>query len=193
MPYRISTNDIDYLTLMYDDEEVIEKLGTDNLIQIECDPREYAPIWKKLSVRFEPALGGKSNKPIPDLQVHSGHLFLSERALKALKDVLEPYGELLPVIYSSENEAPKEGAIFNPLKVVSANEKRSTKDSFGEVASLLFDTEDLIFKTDFDDYFGVYCNDVFTGIVIHDELFGLIVTEDLSSCSGQVSKPLVDL
>ncbi|GAA6145144.1 hypothetical protein NBRC116585_12620 [Thalassolituus maritimus] len=58
---------------------------------------------------------------------------------------------------------------------------------------MFFDTEDLIFKTDFDDYFGVYCNDVFTGIVIHDELFGLIVTEDLSSCSGQVSKPLVDL
>ena len=112
--------------------------------------------------------------------MHSGHLFLSERALKSLRDILEPHGELLPVIYSSDNEAPKEGAIFNPLKVVSASERTSTKDSFGEVASLFFDTEEVIFKTDFDDYFGVYCNDVFTGIVIHDELNGLIVTEDLS-------------
>ena len=193
MLYRISTNDIDYLSLICDDEEVIEKLGEENLIQIECDPREYSPIWHKLSVRFEPALGGKSDKSIPDLQVHSGHLFLSERALKSLRDILEPHGELLPVVYSSDNEAPKEGAIFNPLKVVSANERTSTKDSFGEVASLFFDTEEVIFKTDFDDYFGVYCNDVFTGIVNQDGLQGLIVTEDLSSCSGQVSKPFVDL
>ncbi len=184
MLYRLNTNDIDYLSLIYDDEEVIEKLGEENLIQIECDPREYAPIWRKLSVRFEPALGGKSDKPIPDLQVHSGHLFLSERALKSLKDVLEPYGELLPVVYSSDNEAPKEGAIFNPLKVVSANERTSTKDSFGEVASLFFDTEEVIFKTDFDDYFGVFGNELFEGIVTSDGLSGLIVTKDLSSCLG---------
>ncbi len=169
---------------MYDDEEVIEKLGEDNLIQIECDPREYAPIWQTLSVRFEPALGGKSDKPIPDLQMHSGHLFLSERALKSLRDILEPHGELLPVVYSSDNEAPKEGAIFNPLKVVSANERTSTKDSFGEVASLFFDTEEVIFKTDFDDYFGVFGNEVFKGIVTSSELPGLIVTKDLSSCIG---------
>lgn len=190
---RILTNGLDYLSLMYDDEEVIEKLGEDNLIQIECDPREYAPIWQPLSVRFEPALGGKSDKPIPDLQVHSGHLFLSERALKSLKDILEPHGELLPVIYSSDNEAPKEGAIFNPLKVVSANERTRTKDSFGEVASLFFDTEEVIFKTDFDDYFGVFGNEVFKDIVTSRGLTGLIVTKDLSSCSEQVSKPFVDL
>ena len=184
MLYRLNSNDIDYLSLIYDDEEVIEKLGEENLIQIECDPREYAPIWQKLSVRFEPALGGKCDKPIPDLQVHSGHLFLSERALNSLKDVFEPYGELLPVVYSSDNEAPKEGAIFNPLVVVSANERTSTKDSFGEVASLFFDTEDLIFKTDFDDYFGVFGNEVFKGIVTSSELSGLIATKDLSSCFG---------
>jgi hypothetical protein len=193
MLYRISTNDIDYLSLIYDDEEVIEKLGEENLIQIECDSREYAPIWQKLSVRFEPALGGKSDKPIPDLQMHSGHLFLSERALKSLKDILEPHGELLPVIYSSDNEAPKEGAIFNPLKVVSANERTSTKDSFGEVASLFFDTEEVIFKTDFDDYFGVFGNEVFKDVVTSRGLTGLIVTKDLSSCSEQVSKPFFDM
>lgn len=181
---RILTNGLDYLSLMYDDEEVIEKLGEDNLIQIECDPREYAPIWQTLSVRFEPALGGKSDKPIPDLQMHSGHLFLSERALKSLRDILEPHGELLSVVYSSDNEAPKEGAIFNPLKVVSANERTSTKDSFGEVASLFFDTEEVIFKTDFDDYFGVFGNEVFKGIVTSSGLPGLIVTKDLSSCIG---------
>jgi hypothetical protein len=101
-----------------------------------------------------------------------------------MKDVLEPYGELLPVVYSSDNEAPKEGAIFNPLKVVSANERTSTKDSFGEVASLFFDTEEVIFKTDFDDYFGVFVNKVFEDIVTSSELSGLIFTKDLSSCFG---------
>lgn len=181
MPYRLKSNDIDYLSLVYDDEEVIEKLGEENLIQIECDPREYAPIWQKLSVRFEPALGGKSDKPIPDLQVHSGHLFLSEKALKSLKGIIEPHGELLPVMYSSENEASKEGAIFNPLKVVSANEKTSTKDSFGEVASLFFYTEEVIFKTDFDDYFGVYCSKEFRQLVSEADLSGLVFSEDLSS------------
>ena len=178
--YRILTNDIDYLSLIYDDEEVIEKLGEENLIQIECDPREYAPIWQKLSVRFESALGGKSDKPIPDLQVHSGHLFLSAKALEALKVILEPYGELLPVVYSSDNEAPKEGAIFNPLKTVSANERTSTKDSFGEVASLFFDTEEVIFKTDFDDYFGVFCNEEFRQRVIDVALSGGCFRNDLA-------------
>tara|TARA_Y100000296_G_scaffold82655_1_gene112150 strand:+ start:1447 stop:2001 length:555 start_codon:yes stop_codon:yes gene_type:complete len=184
MVYRILTNDLEYLSLIYDDEEVIEKLGEENLIQIECAPIEYAPIWQELSVCFEPALGGKSDKPIPDLQVHSGHLFLSERALESLKNVLESYGELLPVVYSSDNEALKEGAIFNPLKLVSADEKTSTKDSFGEVASLFFDTEEVIFKTDFDDYFGVFVNKVFEDIVTSSELSGLIFTKDLSSCFG---------
>ncbi len=184
MLYRLNSNDIDCLSLIYDDEEVIEKLGEENLIQIECDPREYAPIWQKLSVRFESALGGKSDKPIPDLQVHSGHLFLSEKALKSLKDILEPYGELLPIVYSSDKEAPKEGAIFNPLTTVSANERTSTKDSFGEVASLFFDTEEVIFKTDFDDYFGVFVNKVFEEIVTSSELSGLIFRKDLSSCVG---------
>ena len=187
MLYRISTNDVDYLSLIYDDEEVIEKLGEENLIQIECDPREYAPIWQKLSVRFESALGGKSDKPIPDLQVHSGHLFLSERALKALKDVLEPYGELLLVVYSSDNEAPKEGAIFNPLKVVSANKRTSTKDSFGEVASLFFDTEEVIFKTDFDEYFGLYCSNEFQRFIKANELTGLEMREDLASDEAQIN------
>ena len=185
--YRISTNGLDYLSLMYDDEEVIEKLGEENLIQIECDPREYAPIWQKLSVRFEPALGGKSDKPIPDLQVHSGHLFLSERALKSLKDILEPHGELLPVIYSSDNEAPREGAIFNPLKVVSASERTSTKDSFGEVASLFFDSEEVIFKTDFDDYFGVYCSNEFQRLIEANELTGTELRENLASYETQIS------
>jgi hypothetical protein len=179
MLYRLNSNDIDYLSLIYDDEEVIEKLGEENLIQIECDPREYAPIWQKLSVRFEPALGGKSDKPIPDLQVHSGHLFLSEKALKSLKDVLEPYGELLPIVYSSDKEAPKEGAIFNPLKVVSANERTSTKDSFGEVASLVFDVEEVIFKTGFDNYFGVYCNESLNDFIVEQGLLGLIFSDDL--------------
>lgn len=185
--YRILTNDLEYLSLIYDDEEVIEKLGEENLIQIECDPREYAPIWRKLSVRFEPALGGKSDKPIPDLQVHSGHLFLSEMALKALKDVLEPYGELLPVVYSSDNEAPKEGAIFNPLRGVSANEKTSTKDSFWEVASLFFDTEEVIFKTDFDDYFGLYCSNEFHRLIEVYELTGTELRENLASYETQIS------
>ncbi|MEK9713406.1 MAG: hypothetical protein VW258_12660 [Thalassolituus sp.] len=187
MLYRLNSNDIDYLSLIYDDEEVIEKLGEENLIQIECDPREYAPIWKKLSVRFEPALGGKSDKPIPDLQVHSGHLFLSEMALKALKDVLEPYGELLPVVYSSDNEASKEGAIFNPLKIVAANEITSTKDSFGEVASLFFDTEEVIFKTDFDDYFGLYCSNEFQRLIEANELTGMELRENLAIYETQIS------
>ena len=50
MVYRILTNDLECFSLIYDDEEVIEKLSKDNLIQIECDPREYEPIWQTLSV-----------------------------------------------------------------------------------------------------------------------------------------------
>ena len=51
MLYRLKSNDIDYLSLVYDDEEVIEKLGEENLIQIECDPREYAPKIRRASCR----------------------------------------------------------------------------------------------------------------------------------------------
>ena len=104
-----------------------------------------------------------------------------------MRDILEPHGELLPVVYSSDNEAPKEGAIFNPLKVVSANERTSTKDSFGEVASLFFDTEEVIFKTDFDDYFGVYCSNEFQRFIEANELTGMELRENLASYETQIS------
>ncbi|SIS63998.1 hypothetical protein SAMN05421686_10346 [Thalassolituus maritimus] len=104
-----------------------------------------------------------------------------------MKDVLEPHGELLPVVYSSENEAPKEGAIFNPLKVVPTNERTSTKDSFGEVASLFFDTEEVIFKTDFDDYFGLYCSNEFQRFIKANELTGLEMRENLASNEAQIN------
>jgi sulfite reductase alpha subunit-like flavoprotein len=72
-----------------------------------------------------------------------------------------------------DNKSLKEGAIFNPLKVVSANERTSTKDSFAEVASLFFDKKEVIFKTDFDDYFGVYCSNEFQRLIEANELTGL--------------------
>ena len=175
MLYRLNSDGNDFLHLVYDDAEVIEKLGEDNLIQIECDVRAYSPVWKKLNVSFEAAMGGKRSGPIPDLQVHSGHLFLSAEARAALAGVLENVGEILPVTYCG-----KEGAIFNPLSVLEASHKSSTKNSYGDVTSLFFDSEKLIFKTPFDDYFGVYCSDEFKNLVEAAALTGIVFEKDLS-------------
>lgn len=175
MLYRLNSNDIDYLHLVFDDEEVIEKLGEDNLIQIESDPVEYASIWKPITIKFEEAMGGKIAHPIPDLQFHCGHLFMSERAADVLSDLLRHHGELLPVHYDG-----KQGFIFNPLISVNANEKQSIKTPDGEVKSLFFDAEKLIFKTPFDDHYGVYCNDEFKNLVDENGLVGLVFERDLS-------------
>lgn len=87
-------NDIDYLGLIYDGGKVKEKLREDNLIQIECDPREYVPFFRKQSIWSESVLGDICDEPISNLQVLSGHLFLAEKALKSLGYVLEAYGEV---------------------------------------------------------------------------------------------------
>lgn len=175
MLYRLNSNDIDYLHLVFDDEEVIEKLGEDHLIQIECDPVEYAHIWQPVTIKFEEAMGGQIAHPVPDLQFHCGHLFMSERAADVLSELLSDHGEMLPVNYDG-----KQGFIFNPLESVKANEKQSIKTSDGEITSLVFDTEQLIFKTPFDDHYGVYCNDDFKNLVENNGLVGLVLERDLS-------------
>jgi len=38
---------------------------------------------------------------------------------------------------------------------------------------LFFDTEEVIFKTDFDDYFGLYCSNEFQGLIEANELVTL--------------------
>jgi hypothetical protein len=90
-------------------------------------------------------------------------------------------------IYSLiDNKSLKEGAIFNPLKVVSANEITSTKDSFAEVASLFFDKEEMTFKADFDDYFGGCCSNELQRLSKANKLTGLELRKARASHGVQI-------
>lgn len=188
MIYRILSNESDFPSLVYDDMEIIEKIGEEYLIQADPSPLRYSDVWQTIKVGFVDANGKKSQKPIPDIQHHFGHLFLSDRAVSALKPLINGLGELLEIEYGNG----KRGAIFNPLKIVKADSRLSTKNNIGDASSIVFSEEHEVFRTSFDDYYGVFCNQDFKGVVEKQGLTGIAFECDLSNVfekTGDINKP----
>lgn len=88
MIYRLLSNESNHLSLMYDDDEVITKIGSDYLIQADPSPIRFATVWQKVTVSFVDSSRTIKLKTIPDVQHHFGHLFLSDKAVQVLKPIL---------------------------------------------------------------------------------------------------------
>lgn len=188
MIYSVLPNSYDFLSLLYDDNDVIEKLGEDHLVQADPSPVRYGEIWKTIKVGFVDAHGKSVHKPVPDIEHHCGHLFLSEKAASALKPLIADLGEFLDIEYNDG----KRGFIFNPLKIVEADKKLSMRNSAGDVSSIAFNEEHPIFRSEFDDYYGVYCNQTFRDSVESNGLTGVNFELDLSNIferSKDTNKP----
>lgn len=168
MIYRMNSSSA-FADMYYDDIEVYEKIGESCMIQADPSPIEYASIWKKIHISFDKGM-------IPDIQHHYGHLFLSEKAVQALGVSLKKFGELLEVEYDG-----KVGAIFNPLKELEADAKLSLRNDYGEPTSIIFNGSNLVFKTEFDEYYGVFCDDKLKLMIESNGLTGIDFDFDLTN------------
>lgn len=159
MIYRIH-HDENLLMHVIPPVESMRKLGEQHgVFAFNSEPKPYAPVWKLLQIEFR-ACEGKKTKAMPDVSENFGRLFLSEKACEALKLLLEPCGELLPVSFKNG-----QGYIFNPLltaeQLGAIDEKLTAHDQHGNLAHFGFVEVKLkdtaIFKTRLDTWKGIFC------------------------------------
>lgn len=176
MIYRILANPRKYLMLSFGSDYMLKSVLAGKSISNDPSPVAYSEDWEPTEVKFVDGYPeNKEEKKQCDILYDMGHLFLSDKAAEILKPYLTD-GELLAVTYADNN-----GYIFNPLKLIGANAKLSTVDKNGDIASLVFDEEAAIFKTEYDGYHGVFCNEEFKGAVESAGLAGAYFEVDLSS------------
>lgn len=185
--YRIRANHDNFMTLSIKLDELYAKMGEDFLYHIDRTPQKQ-DNWVKPDATFRKPKDFPKADNIPDLTdwVNS-HLVLNQSAYDALASHMEGYGEFLPV--SCEG---KSYYIFNVLKLVDesaidlVNSEREieggiqvglNKLKFKE--SLLKDT--LLFKTEFDTYLNIFCDEKFKKLVDDADLQGIIFKPDLAS------------
>ena len=182
MIYRIHHNEA-FLMHVIPPIESMNKLGdVYGTFAFNAEPKKYAAIWAPLHIEFL-AYEGRKTSITPDISENFGRLFLSEKAYKVLKELLESSGELLPVTYGTNNK----GYIFNPL--ITAEEtnaldtRLTTYDEYDNLTNFGFIEDALktttIFKTKLDCFKGIFCLDAFkqayetaglTGITFHPDV-----------------------
>ena len=186
--YSIYAND-KYRTPGFDDQQIREIFGDDirNQFPVNYNPVPYADRWQVLDINFNDDNSGLEGNLIPDISVHYGRLYLSQKAYSALKDILTNDGEFLPI-----RSGGKDAYFFNPLKksedVDGLNKKLSVKNEWGDIENTAF-YEDrvcnfMIFKTDFDHHVSSYCKEEVKNTIENAELKGVCFTTDLGNPFG---------
>ena len=172
-----------FLQFAIDPDDVEAKLGEDCLFHIDRSPRPYAALWRPLRICFGAAPGSKATQR-PDLAVTSGRLYLSERASGVLRALVDGCGELLEVADESGS-----GYLLNILRLAEqvdgVDTRLSRKNAYGDLEHLVFHEDRVaampVFRTAFDDYFGIYCGDAFKDAVEQAGLTGLRFGVDLGN------------
>lgn len=182
--FRIHPDRLHYRLFTISTDEIIDKLGEDYPFHIDPSPKAYASVWKPLFIDFYDSTETGTVVAMPDLTVDGGRMYLSEKAYKLLKDLLEPCGEFLPV--TTQGGA---GYVFNVLALADAVDgidgALSTKNAYGDLQSLAFREDRLkgitVFRTGFDGYMGVFCGGEFKDRVERSGLKGIVFSLDLAN------------
>ena len=133
-------------------DEIGDVVGDDAFYCYSQDNLSLQDCWVDIGGRFVDV--GLRNEGRPDITAWNGaNLVLNEKTYNALRDVLAPFGEFLPI---SLDEVPYH--VFNCMRVVDVNAEESEQELFnGEwvgVVSIAFHNETirdkLVFKTTFD-------------------------------------------
>lgn len=144
-------------------------------------PQSYKGVINEpLIFNFSPLQKSHEKLPIPDLSVREGRLFLSEKAYKALIFLINNHGEFLPVIYGESN-----GYFFTPLKVAEPDNKVTFMNDHEELGSIGFIEDEVkdyaIFRTEYDVYHHLYCQQKVKDAIENAGLTGLYITTDLAT------------
>lgn len=183
MIYVIHPDVLNYKTFVFNGKEIRQKLGENSIFHFDQRPAKYAKEWQPIDIEFAKVSGGKKGG-LPDIIVRNGRLFLNEKGYTGLHDVLAPHGEFLPVTYEGEK-----GFLFNILSIAEnlngLDKKLSTKNEYNELQSIAFHTEQLqntpIFRAEFDNYMGVYCQENLKTLIESLNLKGLTYSTDLGN------------
>jgi len=183
--YSIVSDLENYAYIGFDREEIEEKFGDDigTHIDMSCQPRSYLSSWKTIAVSLSHEEGGITGGKTADIMQFKGKLFLSQKAYDLLSAELENDGEFLPVEYENGR-----GYIFNPLSLAESvdglNKEKSKKAGKRDIINMEFHEARLshfgAFKTEFDNYISVICNDRVKEIAQNEGLGGVKFSEDLA-------------
>lgn len=182
--YRIHPDLLTYQLLSVPGDDVRAKLGKQCMFHFDRTPKQYANEWKTLDVSFYASTSKKKPLLIPDITIEQGRLFLNQSACNSLLKLIEKDCEILPVRYDEQ-----EGVIVNPLKIAEKiqafDQKHSTKNEWGDLEALAFHenklTDTCIFRSEYDTFLGVFCNEKFKNTVASTGLNGITFSKDLGN------------
>lgn len=172
-----------YKSFVFDSKEVRKSLGNESQFHFSRAPQRYLDSWHPFEISFA-NLGSSKKTAVPDIIVRNGRLFFTIAAYDTLHKLIEPQGEFLPVTYEG-----KDGYLFNVLSLAEdvdgVDKKLSTKNEFGEVQSLSFNEAKVkdfaLFRTGFDGYMGIYCNDKLKAAIEENKFKGITFSNDIGN------------
>ncbi|WP_444995436.1 hypothetical protein [Aliikangiella sp. IMCC44359] len=187
MLYKLIFNGEKYLNFFFDRKQISRILGErtisnkEKFINYNHCPRSYVGVFDE-SLNFDFSSSDKEDKgkPIPDIVVASGRLFLSQKAYDVLYPLIKNDGEFLSVNYQKG-----EGYFFIPLQVADVDKKVTMKNEWEDIVSLGFSEDDVkefsVFRTEYDAFIGLYCQDYIKDAIEQAGLTGLFITNDLAN------------
>ena len=184
--YSLYADTENYRSLGFDRHQCREVFGEDiqNQFDVNFEAKPYTSVWQPLNVSFADDGSGLSGDLIPDISERDGRLFLSPKAYDILKDLIYNDGEFLRVTYEDG-----EAYMFNPLSLAESvdglDQKLSIKSEWGDIENTAFHEDRVkgfnVFRSKFDNYRSIYCQESVKSIIEEHKLNGLIFTRDLGN------------
>lgn len=179
MIYRIHNNDDEFMFMQFDMDELSKQVDRNIAYAIDATPKQFKDKWESFDVNFinddahnDDTKHLNRNKDIPDIYANDGHLFLSQKAKDTLELPLRDRGEFLPMRGQCQ-------WMFNPLRLIEVTTNSVMDELLRLPRHIEFDREELIFRTPFDDYIGIYCNDEFVKLCVDNDLKGIVFDSEL--------------
>jgi len=174
----------------FDEKQMKDLCGDDPRDRFDFHniPKSFEGIISKiLNIDFSDDCNGLTGTDAPDLQVFHGKLFLSEKAYKAIGKIIAKDGEFFPVTYENGK-----GYIFNPMSIAEdvdgLDEALSIKNEWDDVENIAFHEDKVkqfaMFRTAFDTYISLFCNEAVKNAIEKNDLIGLNITPELGAEFG---------
>lgn len=184
--YRIKADKDTYGWFELDMDKVLKAIGRKTYSRFTKTNASIIDKWSDFEARFEPPDGEIVVTIRPDITSWGSgcRLVLNEKAFAVLAQLLTPYGEFL--ITPCEGQDYR---IFNCRTTKPADKSKSEKEVINGLQTGLlaldFDPADFVnapvFKTDYDLFTSLYCDERFKSLVEKHGLTGIALREDLAT------------
>lgn len=183
--YKLRADRSHYLNVYISPDEIEAKLGDYFLL----DESLWSEFWKPVEATFQDDSDKKNVTLPPDITMWytSNNLVVSQKGYDALRDVLQPYGEWLPVTCAGNQYWLLHTTKKTDMDAVDLkqSDRFVEQGDFVELKKLVFKDEAvndlLVFQTPYSGYRNLYCTETFKTLVENAGLSGLIFSDDLVS------------